>query len=459
MPDESWQPQIVAFVCQWCTYAGADLAGTSRMKYAPNVRIVKLPCSGRIDPLFLVKAFEQGADGVLVSGCHPGNCHYVSGNLLARRRFTVFRELLSFLGLERERLQFSWVSAAEAVKWTEVVDAVTAQIRAFGPRGSAWGEALETNGFKFQVSGSQVEPGTPNLEPGTQKAAEESIRRIARQLLEANAVDVVVGYGNGTLSGVTTPVFVTQPDGVEQLVWNERCLNNLSVYLTRDLVKRLGRVGIVAKGCDARALVALLQETQINRDQLTIIGVPCEGMMEDGRLAVRCVTCDVHTPPIYDHLVKVGIGNEISEIGESGGANPRDAEIAVLEALMHQERWAYWQEQFSRCIRCYACRAVCPLCYCDTCIVEQTQPQWIPPAFDAKGNLSWNIVRALHLAGRCIGCDECTRACPANIRLDLINRKLALLIGDEYGYRAGYDAGVAPPLTTFRPEDRAEFIR
>ncbi|MBC8448999.1 MAG: hydrogenase iron-sulfur subunit, partial [Chloroflexi bacterium] len=98
MPDENWQPQIVAFVCQWCTYAGADLAGTSRIKYDPNVRIVKLPCSGRIDPLFLVKAFEQGADGVLVSGCHPGDCHYVSGNLLARRRFTAFRELLNFLG-------------------------------------------------------------------------------------------------------------------------------------------------------------------------------------------------------------------------------------------------------------------------------------------------------------------------------------------------------------------------
>ena len=160
MPDESWQPQIVAFVCQWCTYAGADLAGTSRMKYAPNVRIVKLPCSGRIDPLFLVKAFEQGADGVLVSGCHPGDCHYVSGNLLARRRFTIFRELLSFLGLERERLQFSWVSAAEAVKWTEVVDAVTAQIRALGPRSHAWGEALKTNGFTFQVSGSKFQvPG------------------------------------------------------------------------------------------------------------------------------------------------------------------------------------------------------------------------------------------------------------------------------------------------------------
>jgi len=459
MPDENWQPQIVAFVCQWCTYAGADLAGTSRMKYAPNVRIVKLPCSGRIDPLFLVKAFEQGADGVLVSGCHPGDCHYVSGNLLARRRFTVFRELLSFLGLERERLQFSWVSAAEAVKWTEVVDAVTEEIRQLGPRKLSWGETLPSRGSQFQAASSKAEPETRNQKPKTLQATEEGIQRIARQLLEIAAVDVIVGYGDGTLSGVTTPLCITEPDEAERLVWNEHCLNNLSVYLTRNLVTRLGTVGIVTKGCDAKALVALLQENRVRRDDVTIIGVECAGMMEDGQLATKCITCDVHTPPIYDHLVKVGIGNEILEIGEPGGADPRDTEIAALEALTPDQRWGYWQAQFARCIRCYACRAVCPLCYCDTCIVEKTQPQWIPPAFDAKGNLSWNIVRALHLAGRCIGCDECTRACPANIRLDLINRKLALLIGDEYGYRAGYDAGVAPPLTTFRPEDRAEFIR
>ena len=131
--QDTFEPKIVAFVCNWCTYAGADLAGTSRMKYSPNIRIIKLPCTGRIDTHFIIKAFEQGADGVLVSGCHPGDCHYTSGNYHARRRFTMFRELMDFMGLEMDRLQFSWVSAAEGAKWTQVVDDVVRKVKAIGP--------------------------------------------------------------------------------------------------------------------------------------------------------------------------------------------------------------------------------------------------------------------------------------------------------------------------------------
>ncbi len=128
-----FEPKIVAFVCNWCTYAGADLAGTSRMKYQSNVRVIKLPCTGRIDPHFIIKAFENGADGVLVSGCHPGDCHYTSGNFHARRRFTMFRSLMEFLGLDMDRLQFSWVSAAEGGKWTNLINDVTNKVRALGP--------------------------------------------------------------------------------------------------------------------------------------------------------------------------------------------------------------------------------------------------------------------------------------------------------------------------------------
>jgi len=130
---EGFEPKIVAYVCNWCTYLGADLAGTARLEYPPNVRIIRLPCTGRIDPLFIIKAFERGADGVIVSGCHPADCHYTSGNYHARRRFALFKELLEFVGVEPGRVTFSWVSASEGQKWREVVNGATERVRELGP--------------------------------------------------------------------------------------------------------------------------------------------------------------------------------------------------------------------------------------------------------------------------------------------------------------------------------------
>lgn len=131
--SEPFEPKIVAFVCTYCTYAGADLAGTSRLKYAPNVRIVRLPCTGRISPMFILKALQKGADAVLVSGCHPGDCHFTAGNYHARRRWTVFRGLLSFTGIPEERIRFSWVSAAEGAKFAELINDITEATRKLGP--------------------------------------------------------------------------------------------------------------------------------------------------------------------------------------------------------------------------------------------------------------------------------------------------------------------------------------
>lgn len=128
-----FEPKIIAFVCKWCTYAGADLAGTSRLSYASNVRIIKLPCTGRIDPIFLLKAFETGADAVLVSGCHPGDCHYSTGNYHARRRWTIFSKLLEFLGVDPDRMFFSWVSASEGQKWANLINGITEKVRQKGP--------------------------------------------------------------------------------------------------------------------------------------------------------------------------------------------------------------------------------------------------------------------------------------------------------------------------------------
>ena len=131
--SEPFEPKIVAFVCTYCTYAGADLAGTSRLKYPPNIRMVRLPCTGRISPMFILKALQKGADGVLVSGCHPGDCHFTQGNYHARRRWTVFRALLNFTGLPLERIRFSWISAAEGVKFAELISSLTEDIRKLGP--------------------------------------------------------------------------------------------------------------------------------------------------------------------------------------------------------------------------------------------------------------------------------------------------------------------------------------
>ena len=133
-PAKEWEPKIVAFLCNWCSYAGADLAGGSRIKYPANIRIIRVPCSARIDPKLVLKSLEkEGVDGVLVSGCHPGDCHYTEGNYYARRRMLMFRRLMEFIGIDSQRIQMSWVSASEGPKWAEVVSQVTEEIRALGP--------------------------------------------------------------------------------------------------------------------------------------------------------------------------------------------------------------------------------------------------------------------------------------------------------------------------------------
>lgn len=131
--DKEFEPKVVAFVCNWCTYAGADLTGTSRMKYAANVKIVRFPCTGRIDFMLILKAFASGADGVIVSGCHPNDCHYTAGNFHARRRWMVLRGLLDYLGVDVRRIRFSWVSAGEGAKWAELVNETVGQLRELGP--------------------------------------------------------------------------------------------------------------------------------------------------------------------------------------------------------------------------------------------------------------------------------------------------------------------------------------
>lgn len=128
-----WEPKIVAFLCHWCSYAGADLAGISRFQYPPSARVIRVPCSGAVSPFYIIKALQCGADGVLVSGCHPGDCHYLAGNYLARRKFALLKGLLEHVGIEPDRVQFSWVSAAEGQKFADVIKEVTGKVQSLGP--------------------------------------------------------------------------------------------------------------------------------------------------------------------------------------------------------------------------------------------------------------------------------------------------------------------------------------
>ena len=126
---QTTEPTVVAFLCNWCSYAGADLAGVGRMQYPANVRIIRVPCSGRVNPLYIIKALQEGADGVLVSGCHPGDCHYISGNLVARRKFAMLKSLLNYVGIEPERVQFSWVSASEGGRFASLIEKVVSDVK------------------------------------------------------------------------------------------------------------------------------------------------------------------------------------------------------------------------------------------------------------------------------------------------------------------------------------------
>jgi formate dehydrogenase (coenzyme F420) beta subunit len=275
----------------------------------------------------------------------------------------------------------------------------------------------------------------------------EQLRETCRAMLAEGRVKVVIGYGQVAADGPVFPVFVTQPEDAGMLVWNDRCLMNLTKYLTRPEVRAMGKPAIVVKGCDARALVVLEQESQITRSEIVVIGMACATMRQAG-----CIACDVHMPPACDVV-----------IGEvPNPAVTAEQRYAALEAFWKKtpaERMAHWQVELARCVKCYACRQACPLCYCQRCIVDKNRPTIIDTSATLKGNFAWHITRAFHLAGRCVGCDQCSRACPVGIDLSLLNQSLAKAAEDEFAYRAGMDPQNVPVIGNYSDRDEASFIR
>ena len=289
----------------------------------------------------------------------------------------------------------------------------------------------------------------------------QALRTLARKLLTEGTVQVVIGYENGPRGA--RPTFVTLPEEAERLVFTPGCVQNLASYLSprRNHLRALGKPAVVVKGCDAKAVAGLIRESQLKRENVVLIGVRCGGVVRDPALfeklsldtvADRCGDCDNREPKLVDHL--------LGELPPAPPASTRMSErMARLEAMSHEERFAFWTEQMERCVRCHACREVCPLCFCVRCLADKTMPQWIESSAHARGNLAWHFTHAMHLAGRCVGCGECQRVCPADIPLGLLNRKMAQIAAQRFGYKVCDDPQVPAPIGAFRKEDEQEFIR
>ncbi|MDR3198345.1 MAG: 4Fe-4S dicluster domain-containing protein [Planctomycetaceae bacterium] len=279
------------------------------------------------------------------------------------------------------------------------------------------------------------------------------LQQKAKELLTDKKVDLVIGYGRIETGHIGT-VFITNAEHSDQLLWNDQCTNNLVVYLKRKEVKTLGRPAIVVKGCDAGAIAVLETEHQLDRENIIVIGMECAGVRAGNTLQEKCKTCDLHQPPHCDFVIEHPEKSTI--VSDSSN---RYSRLEKIMAMNLEQRLDYWKSEFSRCIKCYACRQNCPMCYCDVCVADKNRPIRIDTSATLKGNFAWNILRAFHLAGRCVGCSACSMACPAGIDLDLLNLSLAKAAEEHFNYRAGAERNIEPLVGTFSPEDQENFIR
>jgi ferredoxin len=316
----------------------------------------------------------------------------------------------------------------------------------------------------------------PSLDETSKK-----IQETAKRLLSEGKAELVIGYRKGTIPLTTAPLFARSTEECDDLIWSNFSRINLANYLPG----RSEKIAIIAKGCDARSTVGQVTENQIKRENIYVVGVPCTGTVDnnliyekesrpirevvetedtitvkgdgfstdikkDEVLRRNCQTCSYRTPKIADELV----GSEVPSL-------PADdfKDLLELQKKSASERMAYFKDLIKDCLRCYACRNACPLCYCPVCFVDETKPQWLGKSTDPMDTLTFHLLRGLHCSGRCTSCGSCETACPVNIKVREFNRITELTVQSSWGYEAGLDWEQKPPLTVFQPNDEAGFIK
>lgn len=313
-------------------------------------------------------------------------------------------------------------------------------------------------------------------------ACVNKIRELSLELLDKGEVDKVIGFANGTIPMATSPITISSKQDVEKLVFNSTCGLNLANYVRN----QKGKTAVIAKGCDTRNIVTHIVENQVQRDQLYIIGVPCNGMIDKSKIASlfedeiieftedgdalniksslkeekldkkdylreNCKLCMHKNPVIYDVLA--------ADLVEEQTLDNPYPDVEKIEAMDSDTKWQHFQDLTQNCIRCYACRNACPLCYCPTCFVDESGPQWVGKGQDKTDVDTFHFLRAFHCAGRCTDCGACVEACPMDINVRDFTRKLNKDAFEMFGWEAGLDITKRPPLDAYSPDDPNDFIK
>ncbi len=281
---------------------------------------------------------------------------------------------------------------------------------------------------------------------------QDTIRARAKELLESGEVATFIGWEAGRFENQTTPLVISDAADADKLVFNEYCVNTLAKY-ARDVVAR-GKVALVVRGCDSRGIIRLITDKVINREDVYLIGVGCPGVVDrkTGEPLKKCAECRHNNPPLFDEMAGDPIERPVPE--------DRFAEVLAVEAMPQAERSRYFESVYAKCIRCYACRDVCPCCTCRECFVDQRREGWVGKQNNVAENRFYGLTRVMHIGDRCIECGECERACPMDLPLMKLNRKVIHDLNDLFGeFESAMDLDGAPePLIVYDLGDREEFM-